>query len=240
VDPPGAAGFLTWQSNLIAKLRWGTFSYFPKWSDPAMKGQSERVQTEEGIEFRLRRGEAGAGAKGVLLAVLNEDEAGKTPEWIAGVAASDQAVMLCEPRGVGEMHWTRKNPPNYVERSHVLLGRTVDSGRVWDVIAAARGLAFEKNVPVYVAGSRGAGVIAAYAAALDERIAGVTLVAPQASHMEEGAPQFLNVMRVCDVPDVLGLVAPRPMRITGADASKFTRTEAAYAAAGAKDRLSFK
>ena len=64
-------------------------------------------------------------------------EAGKTPDWVGRVAASDQVVVLCEPRGVGATRWTRKNPPNYVERSHVLLGRTVDSGRVWDVIAAA-------------------------------------------------------------------------------------------------------
>ena len=69
--------------------------------------------------------------------MLNEVEAGKVPEWVSEVAGSDQEVVLCEPWGIGGTKWTRKNGPNYVERSHVLLGRTVDAGRVWDVAAAA-------------------------------------------------------------------------------------------------------
>ena len=34
--------------------------------------------------------------------------------------------------------WTRKNPPNYVERSFALLGMTVDEMRIWDAIASFR------------------------------------------------------------------------------------------------------
>ena len=243
---PAPGQYEAWKRALLGKLRRASFSYLPDTVGPATKvggadGGWERFTSEEGIEFRMRRATAaGDGAKGILLAVLNDDEAGKTPEWVGRVSSPGQGVVLCEPRGVGATRWTRKNPPNYVERSHVLLGRTVDSGRAWDVVAAARAVASRDTSPVYVAGSRAAGVIAAYAAALDERIAGVTLVSPPASHMDAGAPQFLNVMRVCDVPDVLGLVAPRPMRVTGADPSAFTRTEATYTAAGAKDRLSFK
>ncbi|HUY91815.1 MAG TPA: hypothetical protein VMV10_23940, partial [Pirellulales bacterium] len=100
----------------------------------------------------------------MLLAVLNEDEAGETPEWLQRVAAEDQLVVLCEPRGIGETKWTRKNPPNYVERSHALLGRTVDAGRVWDILAAAGYLAAGEGQPaVFVAGKGAAGVLAAYA-----------------------------------------------------------------------------
>src|SRR5205085_867784 len=137
---------------------------------------------------------AGKAAKGgsVLLAVLDASEAGTTPGWLDRVVTKGQMIVLCEPRGVGATRWTRKNPPNYVERSHALLGRTVDAGRVWDVIAAARALPTHSRfgggqgnapVAVYVAGSKAAGVLGAYAAVLDEHIAGAVLVSPPASHM---------------------------------------------------------
>src|SRR5262249_55205671 len=143
--------------------------------------------------------------------------------------------------------WTRKNPPNYVERSHVLLGRTVDAGRVWDVIAAARYLGESSRYArgpskgIRVAGSGSASLIAAYAAILDERVSGVTLVSPPTTHnLNNEAPQFLNVLRVCDVPDALGLLAPRSLTILSSAAGDFSRTAAAYASAGAKQALNFK
>jgi cephalosporin-C deacetylase-like acetyl esterase len=254
VEVPAEGQFENWRRSLLGRVRQTSFGYFPE-NIPAPRkladvdATTQRVQSEEGIEFRLRftsTSEKGAGS--VLLAVLNADEAGTTPDWVKQVAREGHAVVLCEPRGVGASKWTRKNPPNYVERSHVLLGRTVDTGRVWDVIAATRSIAQSptfrgdgsKPIEVHVAGNKTAGVIAAYAAALDDRIAGVTLVSPPATHMDNAAPQFLNVLRVCDLPDVLGLVAPRPMTIVGADTGRFANTTSIYSAAGAKERISFK
>jgi len=83
-------------------------------------------------------------------------------------------------------------------------------------------------------------LIAAYAAILDDSIAGVTLISPPKSLMDKDAPQFLNALRVCDVPDALGLIAPRPLTIVGAKPEDFERTSAIYEAAGAKDKLTFK
>lgn len=240
-----------WKQALLGELRRVTFGYFPKRVPPATtlgepNGTTERLESEEGIEFRLRfplGRDATSAKKSVLLAVMNEDEAGTIPEWIEQVADADQAIILCEPRGIGATEWTTENPPNYVERAHALLGRTVDTGRVWDVIAASQALSARwenagADLPVHVAGRAAAGLIAAYAAALDDRIGGVTLVSPPTTHVESTAPQFLNVLRVCDVPDVLGLIAPRPLKLIDVDRSEFARTTAAYAAAGAIDRLS--
>ena len=244
---PEPGRFEAWKRPLLAELRRVSFGYFPEQIPPAKKlgaaaGNALRLESETGIELGIRylAGKP-AGANSVLLAVLNEDEAGKTPEWLKGVAAKHQLVVLCEPRGIGATKWTQKNPPNYVERSHALLGRTVDAGRVWDVIAAARYLAAGDGQPaVFVAGQGAAGVLAGYAAALDERIAGATLVSPPASHMAAGAPQLLNVLRVCDVPDSLGLLAPRPLTIVASPADDFAPTSAAYAAAGAAEKLNIK
>jgi hypothetical protein len=236
-----------WKRDLLWRLRLTTFRYFPETIPPAAKiadadAGVERVGSEEGIEFRLRRvvSKRTNDQNTTLLIVLNEDEAGTTPQWVSKVTGTNHTVVFCEPRGTGATKWTRKNPPNYVERSHALLGRTVDAGRVWDVIAAARYLApTGSKSEVHLAGSNAAGIIAAYAAALHGEIAGVTLISPPSTHMDNAAPQLLNVLRTCDVPDVLGLVAPRPLTIIGSDAGRFANTVSAYDAADAKGGLSF-
>ena len=64
------------------------------------------------------------------LFVLNEEE--KSAEPWKGISGP---LVVLSPRGVGPTAWVRKSPPNYVERSHVLVGKTVDEGRVWDVAA---------------------------------------------------------------------------------------------------------
>jgi hypothetical protein len=269
LDPPATGQYDAWRKDLLAKLRATTFNYFPEQVDAAKTaGESNgwtRVTSEDGIEFRIRLDDArpGGGRGGApgepLLIVLNEDDAGKTPDWVDRVAAPSQQVILCEPRGVGGTRWTVKDPPNYVARAHVLLGRTVDSGRAWDVIAAARAIASAKLFPVgggnsaagglvgaqlrrvHLAARGPAAVLAAYAAALDDSIAGVTLIAPNITHMDATAPQFLNVLRTADIPDVLGTIAPRPLTILDPKpAGAFGKTKAIYTAAGAADKLTIK
>ncbi|HWB12306.1 MAG TPA: prolyl oligopeptidase family serine peptidase [Pirellulales bacterium] len=247
---PEADHFDEWRRKLAGELRRVTFGYFPEQIRAAKKlgdaeNAAERLESEAGIELRLRGYKAApAGARNILLAVLSEDEAGTEPEWLKAHVSSDERVVYCEARGVGATRWTRKNPPNYVERSHVLLGRTVDTGRVWDVIAAARYLSTPAvsngtKRSVTVAGRGAAGIIAAYAAALADDIAGAILVSPVKTHMDAAAPQLLNVLRVCDVPDALGLLAPRPLKIVGGDRSTFARTLAIYTAAGAEEKIAF-
>jgi len=252
VEAPPTGGFEAWKKQLLQELRLVSFRHFPD-EIPAAKdlGSADknikRMASEDSIEFRLRWAKQATNrdASKVLLVVLNENEAGTDPEWIKEIVKLNQAIVFCEPRGIGETKWTRKNGPNYVERSHVLLGRTVDSGRVWDVIAAAKYL---RNQPlaagdgvreVSVTGSGAAGLIAAYAAVLEPQIAGVSLNAPQATHMEKSAPQLLNVLRVCDVPATLGLIAPRPLTLIGADAAAFRVTTGAYQSASASEHLQF-
>jgi dienelactone hydrolase len=248
LSSPKAGEFDAWKAALRGELRRISFRYFPE-SIPAAKklgdvnAMTERLQSEEGIEFRLRyTGEKNDASKGLLLVVLSEDEAGTTPDWLKNIRTDGQTVVLCEPRGIGATKWTRKNGPNYVERSHALLGRTVDCGRVWDVIAAAKFLSAQnsRRTAITVGGRSGAGLIAAYAAAVDDSIAGVVLHEPPTTHMNAGAPQFLSALRICDVPQALGLIAPRPLTITGASADSFAATTAAYTSARAADKLTVK
>ena len=55
--------------------------------------------------------------------------------------------------------------------------------------------------------------------------------------MQGGGPQFLNVLRVCDVPEVLGMLAPRPLTIYGTAPERLDKVAAIYAAAGSSAKF---
>jgi hypothetical protein len=73
-------------------------------------------------------------------------------------------------------------------------------------------------------------VIGAYAALFEPRLAEVALMDPPASHRD--GPIFINVMRVLDVPDALGMLAPRPLTIHTSQNAAFARTASIYNVAG--------
>lgn len=246
VEPPTKGTFDGWKITLLSALRNVTFRHFSE-PIPAAEAleqdgsQESWLSSEPGIRVRLRSLANPAGATRILLVVRNA-EPNESLDWLDRVRQPDDVVYVLAPRGVGETRWTQKNPPNYVERSHVLLGRTVDEGRIRDVIAVAKYLRdkHEGAVPVHLCGRRGAAILAAYAALHDaRRIAGVTAVDPPASHMDPDAPQLLNVLRVCDIPDALGMLAPRPLTIHG-QAADWEKVSRIYSAADARDKLQFK
>ena len=201
----------------------------------------EQIQTEAGIRVPLLKWEPGGlpTANRVLLVVADTDDLNATESWIKSHQRGGNVVYALQPRGVGPTRWTRKNPPNYVERRHVLIGNTVETGQVWDVIAASRLLRSRyAGVPLCVAGQRGAAILAAYAALWEPDITEVLLDQPPASHQEPGCPNFLNVLRVCDVPDVLAMLAPRRLTVLGSSQEVIQHVQAGYRAAGAEANLS--
>ncbi len=165
------------------------------------------------------------------LVLLNENESPLAkPAWLDR-AAGDAPVLLLIPRS---RSLGGSDPaPYYLRRSLPLLGRTVDSCRVLDTLTAARALsdALPGEAPRLTLAGRGpAGVIAAYAALLDPRLGGVVLFDPPATHRD--GPIFLNVLRVLDIPEALGLLAPRPLTIHTAQPAAFDATAAFYRAGG--------
>ena len=178
----------------------------------------------------------------LLLLVAGSDANAAPPAWLDGFVKENDALYVCEPRGIGSTQWTRKNPPNYVERSHYLLGRTVDSGRVWDIAAVVRYLRtrHRDQTPVHLVGEHTAAALAIYAALLEPDIAGLILFQPPVTHMDESAPALLNVLRVCDIPEALGMLAPRPVTLVGNQSDWTEKTTAIYRAAGASHNLVLK
>ncbi len=256
---PTAQNWQEWRDELIAELRHVVFGYFPETIPPAHRISQQdgrvRLGSETPIEFEIWwPAEQPATITSILLVVLNGSEAGEVPSWVEALKKPDQALVFCEPRGIGNTRWTRKNPPNYVERSCALLGRTVDTGRVWDIAAAAQFLASKDRpnfgvgdpsaqtplLPIHVAGQGAAGLLAAYAALWTDTIESVTLVDPPPTHMQNEAPQFLNILRVADVPIMLGLLAPLPITWHAAKPDAFASTRQIYEAAGAEGRLQWR
>ena len=240
VEPPQKGQYETWRAPILAELRRVAFRSFLERIPPgSMSGQ--KFISEPGIEVSLQRlspRPLGEKPARVLIVVRNPDPNEDASRLLHQVRQAGDDVYTCVARGVDQTHWTRKNPPNYVERSHVLLGQTADTGRVRDIIAAARHLhERDRQVPIYVFGEGPAGVLAAYAALWEPEITGVIAVQPPASHMEDNAPQFLNVLRVCDIPDVFGMLAPRPLTLQGYSGEPLKKVTQIYASAGASEKL---
>ncbi len=242
VNAPRPGEFDAWKQKLLAELRRVTFGFLPPRIPAATLVVREtpndtRLESEPGIEVSLS-GVPGGAAQGVaariLLVVLGPQSEPRDRAWVERQCTPSDAVYLLAPRGVGRTSWTQKNPPNYVERAHALLGCTADTGRIRDVAAAARYLhaAHQGKAPVFVVGDGTSGILAAYAALLEPEIAGVMVRRVPLGHAEPDAPHLLNVLRVCDIPDALGMLAPRPLRIEGVVPEKLAKVNEIYAAAG--------
>jgi hypothetical protein len=249
--PEKQEDFPAWKSGLVRRLRERSFRALPargpgKWAGDRHDDRT-LFESEPGITVPVRMLKNALGKEKpadpwATLIVLNADE---DPEAEAKFWAkrypNDVLVHAIAPRGCGAGRWTRKNPPNTVERSLALLGQTVDSGRVWDV--AALQAQFDTGVrsglhQLRVVGRGQAGAIAAYAAlfAAPRFIGEVAIIDPPASH--RGGPHFLNVQRVLDIPDALGLLAP-DVRLTllGAKDRAFDKTAEIYRLAGTEGKF---
>jgi dienelactone hydrolase len=215
-EPPKEGEFESWKTSIVDRLSSLCFSG---------GGSVERVLTEgvfTGPALKL--------PPEVPLIVLPPGaplEPRVAPNW-CGSLVGDRVSLLFRPRS----GWTRKNPPNTIERSHALLGGTVDAMRVLEI----RSMLDQPQVEGWhVVGQGESGILGAYAALLDPRVRRVTVVDPPASHRD--GPRFLGVLRVCDIPEALGCLAPRPLVLVNAKDPAFDRTVEIYRRAGAADKI---
>lgn len=244
---PTTGQFGAWKSELLSKLRQETFHHFPAKLPTAVAVDTNgagvlRLTTEAPVAIRLRSVRpAGPQSKRTWLLVAGSDLDQPAPDWLKDCAKDEDAVYVCEPRGIGASRWTTKNPPNYVERSYYLLGRTVDSGRVWDIVATAKYLrSLHPESELTLAGEGAPAVLSVYAALLDPDISRLALANPQPTHMDTNAPVLLNVLRVLDIPQAIGMLAPRPVTLLNAAPSCANTAVAIYGKAGARDCLEIK
>jgi dienelactone hydrolase len=245
---PQPSSYTKWKRDRISELRAHSFRVFPEQLPTAERVKPAKdakpsplslakVFTEPEIEVTLRPLNL-ARDRRLTLVVLNPGDAWeakeKTPEWLRQYTGGSTSVL--QPRGVA-VEWTHKSPPNYVERAHALVGRTVDEGRVWDIIATMHMLNQEANGQrsFRLVGRGQAGILCAYAALFEPAVSEVVVIDPPVSHRT--GPYFLNVSRVHDIPDALGALAPTYLTLVNATDKAFDRTAEIYRIAGATSKL---
>jgi cephalosporin-C deacetylase-like acetyl esterase len=89
-------------------------------------------------------------------------------------------------------------------------GRTIAAMQAWDILRAVEWAVAEEKLPesaISVYGKGDMGILALYSALFDGRIQQVILSDPPASHWQ--GPALLNVLRITDIPEAAGALAPR-------------------------------
>lgn len=138
--------------------------------------------------------------------IVTPDAAGLA-ELTQGLAANGRILVWFAPRGIGLTAWG-ETPKHRIQvrRRFMLLGQTLDSMRVWDIrraVQAVRGASEWRGASLTL---RGSGVLAAdalYAALFEAGVARLELWRLPASHRD--GPDYLNVLKVLDVPQALAM-----------------------------------
>jgi hypothetical protein len=125
-----------------------------------------------------------------------------------------------------------------VERTAVWLGRTIAAMQVWDLLRAVEWVTTDQKIPasstaIYGKGEMGA--VALYAALFDDRIKQVILNDAPGSHWQGTA--LLNALRITDVAEVAGAIAPRQLVSLTRFPDTFEHTRGLYRLQRASDQL---
>lgn len=122
-------------------------------------------------------------------------------------SAAGQVHAFFFPRSVAAPWMADSKSAVHVRRRYMLLGQTLDGMRVWDIWAAVAGLRSIKEFKTaeITLSARGNMAVNAAYAALFAQVSTDLRDVPK-SH--SNGPDYLNVLRVCDVPNVLELVRP--------------------------------
>lgn len=131
---------------------------------------------------------------------------------------SRMAPLSQRERGRGEGDFFASLPPVHgkddpkkavqVRRRFMLLGETLDSMRVWDIQCAALAIrSVHAKTPLELRARGTMGVNAAYAALFNSSVRHLTLADIPASHRQ--GPDYLNVLKITDIPQVLQLLGNR-------------------------------
>ena len=173
------------------------------------------------------------------------------------------AALVMEQRCFGERKDCRPEDVatfgrgcHHASMAALLLGRTMIGERVWDVSRAIDALAELSNIDIEkigCMGNSGGGTITYFAACIDERIriampsCYVCTWRESISQIDHCEDNYLpGALRYFDLPDLTGLIAPRPMVIVagrkdtifpiGGVEKAFKTIRQIYAAAGVPDK----
>ncbi len=146
------------------------------------------------------------------------------------------SVLILNPRFTEEM----MSPVEYadIQMTSAWTGRTIGTQQVWDILRAVDWAVAEKGfagAAISVFGKDDMGILGLYAAIMDHRISQVVLSNPPGSHWD--GPALLNVLRVTDVAEVAGALAPRRLTFLNRPPPEFDLAKRIYTLQGAADQF---
>ena len=131
-----------------------------------------------------------------------------------------------------------------IRRRFMLLGQTLDGMRVWDIrraVAALRSSQIFGAAPIHLSGEQDLNAL--YASLFIDGIASLTLHRPPVSLLaeREPVPDYLNVLRFLDIPQVVAMSAERqPISFPHEDGRKWVwAAQTAQRLGWPRDRLSW-
>jgi len=231
VDPP--ADLARWNAlrqEWLEKLRGDVFSAWPKQECPldikavddtpaAADRRTVEFTSETGLRMQLTI--AGAGSvqadAPIVLHVIGEDRKTYLDRTLEQTPAGEIWAFVA-PRGC-DREWAKENEKvqRHLPRRFVLVGTTIDEGRVWDIRRAVAALRETtgggRSIRLAARGS--AAGLALYASLFSPEVTELLLQDLPASHRD--GPTFIGVLKVLDIPQALALALPRRHHIHGGD-----------------------
>ena len=116
-----------------------------------------------------------------------------------------------------------------IEMTAAWSGRTIAAMQVWDILRTVEWAANEERIPassIAIYGKGEMGILALYAALFDQRVKQVILNNPPGSHWQ--GPALLNALRVTDIAEVAGALAPGRLTSLTKLPESFRHTQAIY------------
>ncbi len=205
--------------EIMDKLRQVVLRNLPAEVRPVKRMEGEHdsfiMETEPGIQIGMVSHVPGGEGeiKSAVLYVASPGDTWQNSIWsfMKAFPLPDPATSkhMVFPRGIGSEIWDDVTLKRF-EREALILGRTLDDMRLYDVLCALEQVAADPSFDggeLTVVGKGPQGIIAAYAALLDPRVTRVILHSPGKTH--RSGPFFLNVLRYTDIPQALAMLAPR-------------------------------
>jgi hypothetical protein len=165
------------------------------------------------------------------------------PEAVGEIAQEikkqNTAFAVFLPRGIGPTAWSGGGShETQLRRRFMLLGQTLDGMRVWDIGRAAEALHSLKGLshaPLSISADGGMGVNVLYASLFVPGISALDLRHMPARQVE--GPDYLNVLKVLDIPQAAAMAAERcPLQVQSDETNgwEFLRAMAASPVANLK------
>lgn len=138
-----------------------------------------------------------------------ELQAEDAARFLTGFEEEAALILWFAPRGVGPRALAVPGAKQtQIRRRYLLLGQTIDGMRVWDIrrgIQAWGSVVPLRQMPVQVRASDGMAVNALMASVFEPGLEGMELSQLPATFRD--GPDYLNVLRILDLPEVLAMAA---------------------------------